>query len=108
MPNITLYIATEEMPSAERLARLSRDCVGLCTQVLQAVLNNVHIVYIAVRHGHGHPVFAEVRYRLEPFRTSLVMDAFMDALDAAIKRHTGLTARIRCFAYAPTNIYARN
>ncbi|MOA50928.1 hypothetical protein D3C78_1740080 [compost metagenome] len=36
------------------------------------------------------------------------LDAFTARLDAAIKRHTGLTARIRCFGYSPPAIYARN
>jgi hypothetical protein len=108
MPNITLYIPTEQMPSAERLAELSHDCIELCTHVLQAALKNVHVIHVGVRHGHGHPVFAEVQFRLETFRTPQVMDAFTEALDLAIVRCIGLTARIRCFGYAPANIYARN
>jgi len=51
---------------------------------------------------------AEIKYRLEPFRTPSVMDAFTARLDQAIKRHTGLTARIRCFGYPALAIYARN
>lgn len=98
MPNLTLYIATEHMPSAEKLARLSRDCVDLCTSVLQAATSKVHIMYVDVRLGHGHPVFAELLYRSESFRTPAVMQAFMEGLDSAIVRHTGLKARIRCFA----------
>jgi hypothetical protein len=72
------------------------------------VLENVHIIYVAVRHGRGHPAFAEVRYRLEPFRTGPVMDSFMESLDQAIRRHAGLTARIRCFGHAAPTIHARN
>jgi len=108
MPNVTLYIATEHMPSTEKLAELSRDCIELCTRVLQAALKNVHVIYVEVRHGHGHPVFAEVQYRLETFRTPQVMNEFTEALDSAIVRCTGLTARIRCFAYATANIHARH
>ncbi|WP_034302626.1 hypothetical protein [Herbaspirillum sp. RV1423] len=108
MPNVTFHIATKKMPSDEKLAELSRDCIELCTRVLQAALKNVHVIYVEVRHGHGHPVFAEVQYRLETFRTPQVMNEFTEALDNAIVRCTGLTARIRCFAYATANIHARN
>jgi len=96
------------MPSDERLAELSTDCITLCTDILAAELNNVHIVYVAVRHGHGHPVFAEVQYRLGALRTPTVMTRFMAALDDAIARRTGLAARIRCFGFAATDIHARN
>ncbi|MGQ7932963.1 hypothetical protein [Paraburkholderia sp. D1E] len=108
MPNVTFYIPMGQMPSDEKLAELSSDCIKLCTRVLEATLENVHVVYVDVRHGHGHPVFAEVQYRLETFRTLPVMNQFMEALDDAIARCTGLTARIRCFGYAASNIHARN
>jgi hypothetical protein len=108
MPNVTLYIATEYIPSNEKLAELSRDCIELCTRILQAALKNVHVIYVEVLHGHGHPVFAEVQYRLETYRTPQVMNEFTQALDSAIVRCTGLTGRIRCFAYATASIHARN
>jgi hypothetical protein len=108
MPNVTFYISTGQMPSDEKLAELSRDCIELCTSVLEAALKNVHVIYVVVRHGHGHPVFAEVQYRLETFRTPAVMNQFMEALENAIARRIGLTARIRCFGYAASNIHARN
>lgn len=108
MPNITFYIRAGEMPSDESLAELSRDCIELCTDVLQAALENVHVIYVDVRHGHGHPVCAEVQYRLETFRSPRVMNRFMEGLDNAIARCTGLTARIRCFGHAASNIHARN
>ncbi|MFM0207233.1 hypothetical protein PQQ96_07465 [Paraburkholderia sediminicola] len=108
MPNVTFYMPTGQMPSDERLAELSCDCIELCTSVLEAELKNVHVIYVDVRHGHGHPVFAEVQYRLETFRTPLVMNRFMEGLDSAIARRTGLTARIRCFGYAASSIHARN
>ncbi|MFZ4878281.1 hypothetical protein ACL9RI_24625 [Janthinobacterium sp. Mn2066] len=98
MPNLTFYIAAEHMPSDRNLALLSRDCVELCTRVLHAAKDKVHIMYVEVRPGHGHPVFAELLYRVELYRTPAVMQAFMEGLDNAIVRHTGLTARIRCFA----------
>jgi hypothetical protein len=108
MPNVTIFIPTEKMPSDERLAELGEQCSELCTGLLRAALKNVHVITVGVRHGQGHPVFAEVQYRLESFRTPPVMEQFMAALDDAIKRSTGLTARIRCFGYAASNIHARN
>jgi hypothetical protein len=108
MPNITFYIDAKQMPSGESLAGLARDCVELCTNVLEAALENVHVIFADVQHGYGHPVFAEIQYRLETFRTPSVMNGFMAALDDAIAHHTGLTARIRCFGYAASSIHARN
>ncbi|MDE1180394.1 hypothetical protein [Paraburkholderia sp.] len=108
MPNLTFYISAGHMPSDERLAELSRDCVELCTRVLEASLDNVHVIYVEARHGHGHPVFAEVQYRLDTHRTAPVMNRFIDALGDAIGCRTGLTARIRCFGHAASNIHARN
>ncbi|RAS17497.1 hypothetical protein DFO50_10397 [Microvirgula sp. AG722] len=108
MPNLTFYIDAGQMPSEECLAGLSRDCIKLCTGILEAQLKNVHVIYVNVQPGQGHPVFAEIRYRLEAFRTPAVMNRFMTALDNTIAHHTGLAARIRCFGYAASNIYARN
>jgi hypothetical protein len=65
-------------------------------------------IYAPVRHGRGHPVFADIRYRLAAARTPPVMERFMDELDDALGAATGFAARIRCFGYAAPNIYARN
>ncbi len=108
MPNVTIFIASEKMPSEATLAALTDECTELCVGVLQAARENVHVIYVAVRHGRGHPVFADVRYRLESFRTPRVVDRFMEGLDDAIARHAGLTARIRCFGYPAPSIFARN
>jgi hypothetical protein len=108
MPNVTIYIPAEKMPPEGSLSELTDQCTHLCTMILNAALDNVHIIYVAVRHGRGHPAFAEIKYRLEPFRTKAVMDSFMERLDEIIKRNTGLTARIRCFGYAALAIHARN
>lgn len=96
------------MPPDRALADLTKQCTELCTGILQAALGNVHVIYVAVRHGRGHPVFAEIQYRLEPFRTPSVMDRFMEGLDDAIRCNVDLTARIRCFGYAASSICARN
>ncbi len=108
MPNVTIYIPADRMPPDEALADLTEQCTELCTGVLRAALVNVHVIYVAVRLGRGHPIFAEIQYRLEPFRTSQVMERFMEGLDDAMKRNIGLTARIRCFGYAASSIHARN
>jgi hypothetical protein len=108
MPNLTFYIHAEHMPSDAQLAELSGDCVRLCMNVLEADLKNVHVIYAAVRQGHGHPVFAEIHYRLATPRTPEVMRCFMAALENAIACRIGLTARIRCFGHAAPHIHARN
>ena len=108
MPNVTFSIDAQRMPADENLAELSRDCVELCTHVLGAELKNVHVIFQPVLHGHGHPVYADIRYRAGAPRTSAVMDRFMEALDRAIVQRTGLTARIRCFGYTASSIRARN
>lgn len=108
MPNVTIYIPADRMLPDEALADLTEQCTDLCTGILRAALANVHIVYVAVRHGRGHPAFAEVQYRLEPFRTPPVMDRFMEELDEAITGNIGLSARIRCFGYEASSIHARH
>jgi len=108
MPSLTLFIPAQTMPCAANLAGLTEQCTELCTRILQAVLANVHIIYVAVHHGRGHPAYVEVKYRLEPLRTRSAMDAFMVGLDEAVTRYTGMTARIRCFGYAASDIHARN
>lgn len=108
MPNVTFSIDANRMPADDSLAELSSDCVELCTHVLEAALKNVHVIFLEARHGHGHPVFADIRYRVGTSRTPAVMNRFMEALDHAIVRRTGLTARIRCFGYTATNLHARN
>lgn len=108
MPNVTIYIPADKMVPDEALADLTEQCTELCTGILRAALVNVHIVYVAVQHGRGHPVFAEIQYRLEPFRTQPVMAQFMEGLDDAIRRNINLTARIRCFGYEASSIHARN
>lgn len=108
MPNVTIFIPADRMPPDDALADLTEQCAELCTGVLRAALANVHVIYVAVRHGRGYPVFAEIQYRLEPFRTPPVMDRFMEGLDDAIRRNIDVTARIRCFGYAASSICARN
>jgi len=108
MPNVTIYIPANKMPTEEILAELTEQCTELCTRVLKAALVNVHIVYVAVRHGRGHPAFAEIQYRHELFRTPQMMQQFMEQLELSIRHITHLTARIRCFEYNATSIYARN
>lgn len=108
MPNVTIFIPADRMPPDETLADLTEQCTELCTGILRAALENVHIIYVPVRHGRGRPAYAEIQYRLGPFRTSLVMAQFIKRLDDAIRRNTDLTARIRCFGYEASSIHARN
>lgn len=108
MPNVTIFIPADKFPPDQVLAELTRQGAVLCTEILKATLENVHIIYVATRHGRGHQMFVEIKYRLGPFRTQQVMEAFMERLDEVIKRNMGLTARIRCFGYAASSIHARN
>lgn len=108
MPNVTIFIPADKMPADGQLLELTDQCTQLCTGILNAALDNVHVIYVVVRHGRGHPAFAEIKYRSQPFRTKPVMDFFMKALDDVIERNTGLTARIRCLGYAESAIHARN
>lgn len=108
MPRLTIYFTKEGMPADKSLAALTERCATLCTDVLGAALDNVHILYLAAHQGRGHPASAELAYRLGPGRTPELMDEFMRQLDLAIQHHAGMTARIRCFGYANDSLHARN
>jgi len=108
MPNVTVFISEDTMPPDAALASLTERCTELCTDILQAALENIHVIYLPVRRGRGHPVFADIRYRIATSRTPPVMERFMGELDTAIHAATGTTARIRCFGYAAGHIHARN
>ncbi|MBR7974398.1 hypothetical protein KDX01_14965 [Burkholderia vietnamiensis] len=108
MPSITIFIAEAGMPAQASLAALSSACDTLCTDVLNAAPGTVHVAFVPVRHGCGHPVSAEIRFRLGPLRTAELIDRFMASLDREILRHTGLVARIRCFGHDSAHLHARN
>ena len=108
MPNVTIFLSEDAIPSDSVLSSLTDRCTALCTDVLSASLANVHVIYVPVRLGRGHPVFADIRYRLTASRPSTVMERFMEELDNAIQAATGTSARIRCFGYAADSIHARN
>ncbi|MEI4741958.1 hypothetical protein OAX51_01525 (plasmid) [Rhodococcus erythropolis] len=108
MPNVTVYVTDEHTPSDSVLDDLTNAITDLCTGLLRALLENVHVVFVRVRPGRGHPVFVEVLYRLETYRPETVMVDFMNRLDDAIVRTCELTARIRCFGYPAGALYARN
>lgn len=108
MPNLTLYVESGSMPSDELLDVLTGRCAELCTGMLRAAPENVHIVYVPARKGRGHPVFAEILFREELFRSPEVMDRFMRQIGAAITDTTGLAARIRCFSFIGRSVHALN
>lgn len=108
MPNITVYVTAGHAPIDSVFDDLAATITDLCTGVLRATLENVHVVFVPVRHGRGHPVFVEVLYRVETYRSETVMVDFMNRLDEAIVRTCALTARIRCFGYSAGALYARN
>ena len=108
MPRLSIYFTEEHMPADDSLGSLTERCALLCTDVLGAALDNVHILYLAAHQGRGHQASAELAYRLGPGRTPELMEEFMRQLDQAIEDHAGLTARIRCFGYASDSLHARN
>lgn len=101
MPGLTIYFTEQRMPAHTHLAALTERCTQLCTDLLGAALDNVHIQYLGARHGRGYPASAELTYRLSPARTPALMDEFMRQLALAIQQHAGMAARIRCFGCTP-------
>ncbi|RQR33722.1 MULTISPECIES: hypothetical protein [unclassified Burkholderia] len=108
MPSVTIFIPGTSMPSSAALDALSSACETLCTEVLSAAPGTIHVAYVPIRLGRGHPVSAEIRFRIASFRTTELMDRFMAELDREILRHTGFIARIRCFGYDTTHLHARH
>lgn len=108
MPNLTFYISEDQFDRFTDLPDFTHNCCALCTDILGAESEKVHIIYVDARPGCGHPVYAELFYRLTKSRTPQVMDNFMRELDLAIRQASGLMARIRCFGSNARQIYARN
>lgn len=109
MPNVSVFIPSPRMPDAAALERFTEECTELCTGLLKATLDKVHIIFIPVLpQGRGQDAFVEVKYRLETFRPPEVMDEFIAKVDRVVKDRFGFTARIRCFGYGPQVIFALN
>jgi hypothetical protein len=109
MPNVSCFIPTQWMPEEAALDRFTDECTELCTGVLNAGLDKVHIIFVPVlSNGRGQKAYIEIKYRVESFRPAHVMTEFIGKLDAVAKKELGLTARIRCFGSAPDAIYALN
>lgn len=62
MPRLSIYFTEERMPAEDSLDALTERCAVLCTDVLGAALDNVHILYLAARQGRGLPASAELAY----------------------------------------------
>lgn len=108
MPNLTFYLSEEHVDRFTELPDFTRTCSALCTGILAAEPGNVHIIFVTVKPGCGHPVYAELFYRLTPRRTQEVMENFMRELDLATQQAWGLMARIRCFGSPAPYPYAKN
>lgn len=108
MPNLTFYISADHSDRFTDQPYFTYRCRKLCNEILGAEPEKVHIIYVDVRTGCGHPVYAELFYRLTKWRTPEVMEKFMCELDLAIQQNTGLLARIRCFGSTETQIFARH
>ncbi|MET3822845.1 hypothetical protein ACVK00_001643 [Burkholderia sp. PvR073] len=68
MPNVTIFIPEVNMPAYAALDALSSACETLCTDVLRAAPGAIHVAYVPIRHGRGHPVSAEIRFRIASHR----------------------------------------
>lgn len=108
MPNLTFYLSEEHADRFTDLPDFTRTCSALCADILAAEPDNVHIIFVTVKPGCGHPVYAELFYRLTPWRTQEVMENFMCELDLATQQAWGLMARIRCFGSPAPYPYAKN
>lgn len=53
MPRLSIYFTAERMPADDSLAALTERCAVMCTDMLGAALDNVHIVYLAARQGRA-------------------------------------------------------
>ena len=96
------------MPDASARARFNTACTELCTGILKAALDKVHIIFVAVEPGYGHDAYVEVKYREETFRTPPVMQAFLAELDRLTEDTLGCTTRLRCFGYSAPLIHGLN
>lgn len=108
MPNITIYLSPEKMKAEQKMANLTQQYIDLCTTVLQAKLDKVHIIYVSSYLGYGHPAYIEIKYRLENHRTEEIMAVFLQKMDQAMQQVMGITPRIRCFGYSAAQIAAIN
>ncbi|WP_413727836.1 hypothetical protein [Sodalis sp. RH19] len=108
MPNLTFYISEDQSDRFTDLPDFTHICRALCSEILGAEAEKVHIIYVDVRPGCGHPVYAELCYRLTKSRVPDVMEKFMRELDLAIRQASGLMARIRCFGSSAPQIFALN
>ncbi|WP_122096440.1 hypothetical protein [Rahnella sp. Larv3_ips] len=108
MPSITLYTSASHRLDADSFAEFSTALALLAKEILKAKENNIHISVLTAEIGFGTPVYFEARLRQEVFRTVSVLNEFMHQVDLLIKEKTGVTARIRCFSFDASNIYAKN
>jgi hypothetical protein len=56
MPNLTFYLSQEHAARFSDLRDLTRTCSALCTGILAAESENVHIIYVDVNPD------ADIRY----------------------------------------------
>ena len=108
MPSITLYTSASHRLDADSFAEFSTALSRLAKEILKARENNIHISYLIAEIGFGTPVYFEAKLRQEVFRTASVLNEFMHQVDLLIKEKTGIAARIRCFSFEASHIYAEN
>ncbi|MFD3247304.1 hypothetical protein ACFPL2_11185 [Rahnella aquatilis] len=105
---MTVYTSASHRLDADSFAEFSTSLTHLAMEILKAKENNIHISYLTAEIGFGTPVYFEAKLRQEVFRSLPVLDEFMHQVDLLIKEKTGVIARIRCFSFEASHIYAKN
>ena len=57
MPNVTLFVTSAGMPKQAALKAFTAECTQLCTGVLKAALDKVHIIYASVHWQNSRILF---------------------------------------------------
>lgn len=110
MPNVTIFAPASHLEKdAGAFDGFICECTDLCTGVLKAERDKVHIIFVpSLEPFIGQDAYIEIKFRASAHRSSPVMDDFMKRLDTAFAGAFGRTTRIRCFAYGSEDIFARN
>lgn len=95
-PDLMRAVALDKFPESRWLAKLD-SAIGLSVETLPKDVHLYAPMTAQLTSGNGAMPRTQGQTGMPNLR-----------LDEAIKRHTGLTARIRCFGYPAPAIYARN
>tara|TARA_R110000796_G_scaffold88399_1_gene190184 strand:+ start:9191 stop:9523 length:333 start_codon:yes stop_codon:yes gene_type:complete len=110
MPNVTIFTPPSHfVQNHDSKVMFMRECTDICTAVLGAEENKVHIIFVNVLESFtGKDAYIEIKFRYSDQRTQEVMNKFMQLLENIYIHYFSKQPRIRCFAYQAENIFARN